>query len=140
MITPRIHCTRLSKHQDLRKMLAAWVIEEDILAATILSSVGSLSSVNLRLANTEKHYTSREPHEIISLNGTLSKHGLHLHLSVADSTGKVWGGHLMTDNLIFTTCELVIMIIPDFEFFREHDSSTGFRELKIAPNPLRLAK
>ena len=83
----------------------------------------------MRLANTDKAFHSEGPFEIISLNGTLSRGGLHLHMAVADANGTTWGGHLLDGNLIYTTCELVLMEIPNVEFVREIDPQTGFLEL-----------
>lgn len=65
------------------------------------------------------------------MTGTLAESGLHIHLSIADAQGCVFGGHLMDQNLIFTTCELVILELPNVEFKRELDPATTFDELKI---------
>jgi predicted DNA-binding protein with PD1-like motif len=126
----KIHCYRLTPGNDLKGFLRQWATENSILAATIISSVGSLKTVHVRLANSDKIFHSEEPHEIISLNGTLSRGGMHLHLAVADEKGTTWGGHLLDGNRIFTTCELVLMEIPNFEFVREVDPQTGFLELR----------
>lgn len=69
--------------------------------------------------------------EIVSITGTLSVHGCHVHVSISDSEGQVTGGHLLDENLIYTTCELAILEIVGHEFKREHDPQTGFNELKI---------
>ena len=54
----------------------------------------------IRLANataTNKNdtVTLEERFEIVSLTGTLSRHGCHLHLSIADFQGNVVGGHVL---------------------------------------------
>lgn len=56
-------------------------------------------------------------------------HGCHLHLSVADSKGLVYGGHLVENNLIYTTCELVLVELQGFEFKRAFDPKTNYNEL-----------
>ena len=127
----KTHCFRLKKNQDLKKFLIQWTLDQKINAATVLSSVGSLQSVELRLANTQNKYSSSQPHEIINLNGTLGPNGAHLHMSVSDSQGKTWGGHLLDGNLIYTTCELILLEIPNIIFNREIDAATGFLELKM---------
>lgn len=126
-----IHCLRLTPAQDLKSELLKICQEKKIKAACILSAVGSLIKLNLRLANTNQNLTLEQKFEIVSITGTLSVHGAHVHLSAADSTGQVFGGHLLDQNIIFTTCELVLLEIPDFEFKREHDPVTTFNELKI---------
>lgn len=115
----------------MKVFLRDWAVSNSILAATVVSSVGSLKSVQLRLANTENVFQSTEPHEILSLNGTLSRGGLHLHMAVADASGATWGGHLLDGNIVYTTCELVLLEIANIEFLREKDPQTGFLELSL---------
>ena len=42
----------------------------------------------------------------MSLTGTLSRDGVHIHISLSDADGNVIGGHLI-DGVVFTTCEVV---------------------------------
>lgn len=137
MITPsspnanRVHCFRLTPAQDLKIELVRFCKENKIKAACLLSVVGSLQKINLRLANSSQTITSEQKYEIVSATGTLSENGCHIHLSAADSTAQVIGGHLLDENIIFTTCELIILELVDFEFKRELDPMTTFNELKI---------
>lgn len=128
-----IHVLRLKPDQDLKKSLIAYVSEKKIKAASIVSAVGSLKQLNVRLpsANSVSILKKNEYFEIVSLSGTLSAEGLHLHVSVSDHSGQVFGGHLLDSNLIFTTAELVICEYPQFEFLRTHDLVTGYKELEV---------
>lgn len=126
-----IHCLRLTPALDLKLELIRFCNKNKIKAACILSAVGSLQKANLRLANSNSTYTEEKNFEIVSATGTLSENGCHVHISIADSEGKVLGGHLLEKNLIYTTCELVILEIPNTEFKRELDPTTTFDELKI---------
>ncbi len=54
--------------------------------------------------------------EILSLAGTLSPDGVHLHMAVADSSGTVIGGHLCAGSLVRTTAELVLGLLPEWQF------------------------
>ena len=71
------------------------------------------------------------PFEIVALSGTLSIHGMHIHLAVADAEGVVKGGHLLEGCLIHTTCELVILEQNLVEFTRPLDPQTGYPELEV---------
>ena len=122
---------RLRPGQDVKEELDKLVRDQHIEAGLLLTCVGSLTDVSLRLANQEKATTYRGHFEIVSLVGTLSTSGSHVHLSVSDSTGRTLGGHLMAGNLIYTTAELVIGILPDVIFTREPDPTFGYRELVI---------
>jgi uncharacterized protein len=95
-----------------------------------LTCVGSLETLNIRLSNL-KVFNKIECYEITSLVGTLSQNGLHLHIGVADSTGKVFGGHLLNDCFIHTTAEVVIGVIEDVCYKRKYDDVTKFKELVI---------
>mmetsp|Transcript_31097 Transcript_31097/g.73299 ORF Transcript_31097/g.73299 Transcript_31097/m.73299 type:complete len:154 (+) Transcript_31097:219-680(+) len=106
----------------------------------VLTAVGSLDSLTLRMANAcnsdgifvneVKEWNERL--EIVSLVGTFSSDGKHLHMSVSDGDGNVFGGHLMSGK-VFTTLELVIGVIIDVDFSRIQDPATGYKELVVNP-------
>ena len=85
----------------------------------------------LRLAGASEATVILGDLEILSLSGTLSRDGAHLHISVANSTGSVIGGHLCPGSLVRTTAELVIGLLPEWRFRRELDPATGYAELWI---------
>ncbi len=129
--TMHTYSVRLRPGQDLKKELDALVQNQRIGAGAILTCVGSLTHVKLRLANQES-FTEWEGHfEIVSLVGTLSANGSHVHLSVSDSTGRTLGGHLVEGCKIYTTAELVIGVMPDLDYVREPDPTFGYRELVV---------
>jgi predicted DNA-binding protein with PD1-like motif len=97
----------------------------------VISVVGSLSLAQLRLAGATEANVIRGDLEILSLAGTLSPDGAHLHLAVADSRGAVIGGHLCAGSLVRTTAELVLGLLPEWQFSRELDPATGCAELRI---------
>jgi predicted DNA-binding protein with PD1-like motif len=65
------------------------------------------------------------------LSGTLSVHGSHLHICIADGDGKTTGGHLTEGCTIFTTAEIIIGSFEDLRFSRTMDRETGYKELDI---------
>ena len=122
---------RLLPGNDLRKGIQQIVDTLDIRAGWILTCAGSLTQLSLRLANAETSSVWQGHFEIVSLTGTLSISGSHLHMAVADKEGRVTGGHLLNDNLIYTTAEIVIGFRRDLEFTRVEDGRTGWKELTI---------
>ena len=132
-VMPTMHnyIIRLQPGDDLKETIQQYVVEKNLTAAWIATCVGSLVSYNIRFANQSEGSTDTGHFEIISLSGTLSANGSHLHISVSDSTGKVIGGHLLPGCKIYTTAEIVIQSSDQFHFTRETDSVTGFKELKI---------
>jgi predicted DNA-binding protein with PD1-like motif len=77
----------------------------------------------------------KEHMEIVSLVGTLSSTGgHHLHISLSNKDGEVFGGHVFGELNIFTTAEVVIGECLDLNFTREFDNQSGFDELVVNRN------
>lgn len=133
--TLKTYALRLRPGDDLRQQLTAFVQAHGIVAGTMLTCVGSLTVATLRLANQEGPTVYHGHFEIVSLVGTLSTHGPHLHLSVSDSTGRTIGGHLLDGCRVYTTAEIVLGELPQLEFRREPDATFGYQELVVRPAP-----
>ena len=69
--------------------------------------------------------------EIVSITGTLSEDGVHIHISVSDEYGNTIGGHLKDGCIVNTTAEIVLNIFDNIKFKREFDDKTGYDELVI---------
>lgn len=122
---------RLTPGTDLLLALAALPRQRGERAGMVISGIGSLVAVQLRFAGRDGATAFTGDHEILSLAGSLSLDGAHLHLSVADAEGRVTGGHLLAGSLVRTTAELLVAWLPDCTFRRGLDPQTGFRELLI---------
>ena len=125
------YAIRLKPGQDLKREITQLARERRIRAGCVVTCVGSLRTANLRFANQAEATPLEGKYEIVSLVGTFSDESSHLHLSIADSTGVTIGGHLMEGNLIYTTAELVIGVMPGLEFAREIDPTYGYPELVV---------
>jgi uncharacterized protein len=127
----KTYALRLNPNQDLIKELVQFTLAKPLQAACILTCVGSLCRANLRLANQPAGTIYEDKFEILSLVGTLSPDGPHLHIALSDGTGKAIGGHLLEGCLIYTTAEIVIGVLEDVRFCRELDPETTYKELVI---------
>jgi len=127
------HVLRLKPGQDLKNEIDAYVRSQNIEAGWIMACVGSLTKVKLRFANQPSGSLTEGYFEIVSLTGTVSVHGSHLHISVSDSEGKTIGGHLLEGCIVYTTAEIVIAESKDWIFKRENDGTTDWKELIILP-------
>ncbi|GAB3582151.1 hypothetical protein GCM10027345_25930 [Hymenobacter daeguensis] len=136
----KTYALRLRPGDDLRQQLTAFVQAHHIQAGAMLTCVGSLTVATLRLANQEGPSVYRGHFEIVSLVGTLSVNGSHLHLAVSDSTGRTIGGHLLDGCRVYTTAEIVLGELPELEFRREKDDTFGYQELVVRPAPAPLKK
>ncbi|MEM0997144.1 MAG: PPC domain-containing DNA-binding protein [Bacteroidota bacterium] len=127
----KTHTFRLEPEEDLRQSLEQFLAQRKIDAAAMVTCVGSLSQVALRLAGAAGPTFREGDFEIVSLVGTLSRHGVHLHLAVADARGAMFGGHLVEGCSVRTTAEIVLLELPGTTFRRVLDASTGYRELRV---------
>jgi uncharacterized protein len=134
MNTPmQAHALRLSPGEDLRDALTRALHELNMQAAFVIQGIGSLSVAQLRFAGEDNATAIRADLEILTLAGSLSVNGVHLHMAVADSIGRVTGGHVAPGCIVRTTAEIVLALLPEHRFSREHDEATGFPELSITP-------
>jgi len=127
----KTHAFRLKPRNDLRQEIELYVTANNIKAGWITCGIGSLTDYNIRFANQPDGSIGSGHFEIVSLIGTVSIHGSHMHISISDSTGKTIGGHLLDGNFIYTTAEIVIQESQDFVFTRESDGSTPWEELEV---------
>src|SRR5271168_4642376 len=122
----RVHAVRLTPGTDLKEELAHLTAEYALRAGCILTCVGSLSHARLRMpgagGEAEVFRSFDEPMEIVSLTGTLSPDGMHVHISLSRRDGACVGGHLVRGCIVHTTAELVIGDLPQIEFRRLPDS------------------
>jgi hypothetical protein len=130
---------RLTPGTDLKAELARLAEANALRAGFILTCVGSLSRARLRMpgamGEAEVYRTFEEPMEIVSLTGTLSPEGPHIHISLSRAYGACVGGHVGAGCLVHTTAELVIGELTDAEFRRMSDPATGHAELGVLPRP-----
>ncbi len=128
----KVHTFRLKPTQDLFDSIEECVKQHNIEAGCILSSVGSLTHATLRLANRNDYNQYSGHFEIVSMTGTVSIHGSHLHLAISDGDGVTIGGHLVSGCKIYTTAEIVIAEFDDVVYKRElFENDSGYEELAV---------
>ena len=123
---------RLKPGEDLFDSIEAFAAENKIEAGCVLSAVGSLTHATLRLAN-RSHFNEYDGHfEIVSITGTVSTNGSHIHVSISDSDGVTIGGHLVSGCKIYTTAEIVLAVFEDVIYKRELlENDSGYEELAV---------
>ena len=125
------HAFRLTKGQDLKKELEKYVENKKIKAGVIVSCIGCLYEAVIRNANGKDCIRINKDLEIVSVTGTFSIDGCHIHIAVSDENLKTYGGHLKEGCLVNTTAEVVIFELEEYEFRREMDNNTGYKEIVI---------
>lgn len=122
---------RLSPGADLRRALEQALADAGLDGAFVVSGIGSLADVQLRFAGAAAATVLPGDFEILSLAGAISADGAHLHMAVADSAGRVVGGHLVYGNRVRTTAEVLLVATPGWQLSRPFDAATGFAELAV---------
>lgn len=100
----KTHPLRLKPGDDLKKEIEAYAKAHTIQAGWMVTCAGSLTNYHLRFANQAAGSSGEGHFEIVSLGGTVSVNGSHLHISISDSTGKTIGGHLLDKNNCLHYC------------------------------------
>lgn len=117
---------RLHKGDDLKRSICELCLDK---TGVVLSAVGCLSNLKVRLAGGKDFFEKQADYEIVSLMGTITNGKAHIHGSFSDADGKVIGGHLCEGSIINTTCELVLGILDEYDSSRLYDDKTGYNEI-----------
>ena len=116
---------RLNPGDDLRGAL-----EAGGRTGFVVAGIGSLAHALLRFAGEAGATRIDGPLEILTLSGSLTPAGAHLHASLSDAAGRVFGGHVCAGCEVRTTAELLIASLPVGSLSREFDAATGYTELR----------
>lgn len=126
-----MHIFRLTKGMDLKKEIVKYCKENNIKSGIIGACVGCCYEINLRLAGGEKYLHKEADYEIVSMTGTISEDGVHIHVSFSDNEGVTLGGHLKDGCFVNSTAEIAIIEVDNYKLTREFDEETGYKELVI---------
>lgn len=126
----------MDKGEEVVSSLKSICRKEDIKLASV-SAIGAVNDITVGVFNPDtKQYKSNRftgNFEIVSLSGTVTTMKgipyIHLHMSVGDGNGKVFGGHL-NEAKISATCEMVLSLI-DGEVDREYSEEIGLNLFKF---------
>lgn len=126
-----IRVFRLGPGEDLLDRLVEEFRKTAAPGAVMITCVGSLAVARLRLAGRSGAFEQRGDTEIVSLVGTFSKDGPHLHISLSDAEGRTFGGHLLEGCRVRTTAEIAMGLLSQVTLRRRDDPATGYPELVV---------
>jgi predicted DNA-binding protein with PD1-like motif/glutaredoxin len=101
---------RLAPGVDLRRTLEEFARGQDG-AGFVMGVVGDLSRAAFQCPGQPQPTVMEGDLEIITLNGTLSPRGVHLHLSLSDGACQVWGGHLEDGTLVRKGADVLVGLL-----------------------------
>ena len=127
---------RIDKGEEILEKVKEIALKENIKLASI-SALGAVNDFTVGVFKTdEKKYYSNSFQgyfEITSLTGTINTMNgefyTHIHMSVGNEKGEVFGGHL-NRAVVSATCEMVITII-DGSVDRYFDEEIGLNLFKF---------
>jgi predicted DNA-binding protein with PD1-like motif/glutaredoxin len=100
----------LEPGSDLRQALEQLAVEENA-SGFVLGVVGNLAQAAFQCPGRIAPTVLRGELEIITLQGTLSPQGVHLHLSLSDGDCRVWGGHLEPGSRVLKGADLLVGLL-----------------------------
>ncbi|MEB3334067.1 MAG: DUF296 domain-containing protein [Cyanobacteriota bacterium] len=103
---------QLAPGSDLRRSLED-VARSRGASGFVLGVVGDLSRASFQCPGQPGPTVMEGDLEIITLNGTLSPEGVHLHLSLSDGACQVWGGHLEPGSLVRKGAHVLVGLFTD---------------------------
>jgi len=106
----RVVPIHLEPGSDLRLSLEQLAAEQGA-AGFVLGVVGNLSRAAFQCPGRPGPSVLEGDLEIITLQGTLAPHGVHLHLSLSDGDCQVWGGHLEPGTVIRSGADLLVGLL-----------------------------
>jgi len=123
----RVRALHLEAGADVRRSLEA-LAEQENASGFVLSVVGNLRQASFACPGRNSPTVLSGELEIITLQGTISPQGVHLHLSFSDGDCQVWGGHLEHGSLILKGADLLVgLLTPEPPQPSAASASTGAR-------------
>lgn len=102
----------LDPGSDVRRSIEQ-LARRQALSGFVLSVVGNLTQAAFQCPGKSQPTLLSGELEIITLQGTFSPDGVHLHLSFSDADCQVWGGHLEPGSLVFKGADLLLGCLDD---------------------------
>jgi predicted DNA-binding protein with PD1-like motif len=127
---------KLDDGEDVFKALGIVIEKHGIDSALILSGIGMLKDFEIGYYNGKNYIIERfvDPMELLSMHGSIAKgkeNRIHIHISLANSEHKVFGGHLMSAKVCVLN-EIVILRMNEMDLTRKLNPKSGLMELEVS--------
>ncbi|MPZ59835.1 MAG: DUF296 domain-containing protein [Propionibacteriales bacterium] len=147
----RVLVARLGPGEDVLPAMERLLLDAGLTSGVILSGVASLHHASVRNItrfpdqwpirdDMRKKSTIPGPLEILAMQGNIAPKpdgGIIIHCHVEFSVGTpaavTYGGHLIEDTIVGTTCEVYVAELSGLDVRREHDDDTQTLEITMSP-------
>jgi predicted DNA-binding protein with PD1-like motif/glutaredoxin len=123
---------KLAPGSDLRLSLEA-LAQRDGISGFVLGVVGNLTKASFQCPGQAEPTVLEGDLEVITLNGTFSPEGVHLHLSLSDGACQVWGGHLEPGTIVQKGVDLLIGVLEQREGRPSRQTAAPRIEIAVLP-------
>jgi len=125
---------KLAPGSDLRLSLEE-LAQRDGIGGFVLGVVGNLTKASFQCPGQAEPTVLEGDLEVITLNGTFSPEGVHLHLSLSDGACQVWGGHLEPGTIVQKGVDLLIGVLEQREGRPARQTAAAAPRIEIAVLP-----
>ena len=125
---------KLAPGSDLRLSLEE-LAHRDGISGFVLGVVGNLTKASFQCPGQAEPTMLEGDLEVITLNGTFSPEGVHLHLSLSDGACQVWGGHLEPGTIVQKGVDLLIGVLEQREGRPARQTAAAAPRIEIAVLP-----
>ena len=125
---------KLAPGSDLRLSLEE-LAQRDGISGFVLGVVGNLTKASFQCPGPAEPTVLEGDLEVITLNGTFSPEGVHLHLSLSDGACQVWGGHLEPGTIVQKGVDLLIGVLEQREGRPARQTAAAAPRIEIAVLP-----
>lgn len=122
---------QLAPGSDLRRSLEDFAVARAA-SGFVLGVVGDLSVATFQCPGQPEPAVIRGDLEIITLNGTVSPEGVHLHLSLSDDSCQVWGGHLEVGTVVRKGLHVLVGVFAGSEPAPPSPAAAASHQVEIA--------
>jgi predicted DNA-binding protein with PD1-like motif len=145
----RVLVIRLGPGEDVLPAMKQLLLDAGLTAGVILGGVASLEHASIRnihrfpdtfpITTDDRAITTVPgPLEILAMQGNVAPKDdggivihCHLEFSLGAPAGVTYGGHLIDDTIVGTTCELYIAELTDLGISRKLDENTQALEIAV---------
>jgi uncharacterized protein len=124
----------LEAGSDVRRSLEQLALDHNA-GGFVLSVVGNLSQAAFACPGKSAPTVLAGELEIITLQGTISPDGVHLHLSFSDASCQMWGGHLEHGTLVLRGADLLVGLLSTNSSAAPRASARSEPRVEIAGRP-----
>jgi predicted DNA-binding protein with PD1-like motif len=129
----------LDAGSDVRSSLEQFARERNV-TGFVLSVVGNLAQAAFACPGSNQPMVLAGELEIITLQGTISPTGVHLHLSFSDVECAVWGGHLEHGTMVLRGAELLIGLLTTSAITKSRVEIAGLPQCPYSRRALRMLR